>query len=113
MGDETWYSARCVFRHRASASSSYEERVILLHANSFDEALRQAEAEARAYAASLEGVEYLEYLDLYRLFENSVGDGTEVFSLIRDSEMEPAEYISRFFDTGSEHSRSVDPKDAV
>src|SRR5947209_1193964 len=114
MGAEPWYSARCLFRHRASEAdaSSYEERVILLQADSFDDALRRAEEEARAYSASLEGVEYLEYLDVYHLFEDSIGDATEVFSLIRDSELGSAEYISHFFDSGSERSRSVGPEGA-
>jgi hypothetical protein len=31
--------------------------------------------------------------------------GSEVFSLIRTSSLEPHEYLNRFFDTGSEHQK--------
>jgi hypothetical protein len=112
MDVEPWYAARCIFRHRAGhvRPSTYEERIILLRAHDFDHAVRRAEEEARGYAGSLEGVEYLECLDIYHLFEDAIGDGTEVFSLMRDSELGPKEYISRFFQTGSERSRPVGPE---
>lgn len=114
MNADSWYSARCIFRHHSSDAqlASYEGRVILLRAHDSDHALRRAEDEARAYAASLEGVEQLGFLDVYHLFEDSIGDGTEVFSLMRESELGPRAYISEFFDTGSERSRSVEPGDA-
>lgn len=113
MNADSWYSARCIFRDHSSSAplACYEERVILLRAHDFDHALRRAEDEARAYAASLEGVEYLGFLDVYHLFEDSIGDGTEVFSLMRESELGPTAYISQFFDTGWERSRPVEPDD--
>jgi hypothetical protein len=82
---------------------------VLLRAHDFDHAVRRAEEEARGYAGSLEGVEFLECLDIYHLFEDAVGEGTEVFSLMRDSELGPEEYVSRFFQTGSERSSPVEP----
>jgi hypothetical protein len=33
--------------------------------------------------------------------------GAEVFSLMRDSELAPDDYIDRFFDTGQERQASV------
>ncbi len=105
MDDEPWFSARCIFRHRGSDTrpSSYEDRIILLRADDFDHAILRAEEEARAYAD--EGVEYLECLDIYHLFESSIGDRTEIFSLLRDSELSPQDYITRYFHTGSERWR--------
>jgi len=35
-------------------------------------------------------------------------DGDEVFSLIRESELAPDDYISRFFDTGKERQRDAE-----
>lgn len=112
MNAEPWYSARCIFRHRASAPlpASYEERIVLLKADDFDDAVRRAEEDARMYADSLEDVEILLSIDVYHLFVDSVGDATEVFSLIRDSDLGPDEYISRFFQTGSERSQPVTPE---
>ncbi len=112
MASEPWYTARCIFRHTSSRggtdSGVYEERIVLLRAESFEEAARKAEEEAAVYASGTAGVEYLGYLDVYHLCEDVVGDATEVFSLMRTSELGPGEYLSRFFDTGSEHSRSLD-----
>lgn len=62
-----------------------------------------AEAEARAYAGECPGREYLDYVDVFHLFEDQVGHGTEVFSLMRRSELSPEEYLSTFFDTGQEY----------
>ncbi len=97
MDVEPWYSVHGIFRHRAAHvdPSTYEERIILLRAHDFDDAIRRAEEEARGYTGSLEGVEYLECLDSYHLFEDVVGEGTEVFSLMRNSELGPREKLSR------------------
>jgi hypothetical protein len=36
------------------------------------------------------------------------GSGVEVFSLIRDSDLPPKEYLDQFFDTGTEHQGKTD-----
>lgn len=113
MGPEpSWYAARCVFRHTAfrgvAEDAVYEERIILLRAECFEGAIRKAEEEAGVYASATAGAEYLGYAEVYHLSEDAIGEGTEVFSLMRTSELRPEEYLSRFFDTGSERSQSVD-----
>ena len=114
MDGEPWYCARCIFRHRAghAHASTYEERIILLRAHDFDHAARRAGEEARVYAGSLEGVEYLEFLDVYHLFEDAVGDGTEVFSLMlrQRTRSEASIFSAAFFQTGSERSHPVEPE---
>jgi hypothetical protein len=105
---EFWYSARCVFRHRTSESQpTYEERIVLLHATSEDDAMRDAEADAVEYAAGFEGCTYTGYVDLFHLFETHVGHRGEVFSLMRSSNLDTQEYLDRFFDTGTEHRRNT------
>lgn len=37
-----------------------------------------------------------------------VGNGSEVFSLMRDSTLKSEDYISQFFDTGAEHETEVE-----
>ncbi|CAN5727990.1 hypothetical protein BH23PLA1_BH23PLA1_17660 [soil metagenome] len=107
MDTEPWYSARCVFRQTGFRTGSdaavYEERIVLLRADSFESATRKAEQEAGAYTS--ESVEDLGFVDVYHLCEAVVGDGSEVFSLMRTSEIGPEEYNTRFFDTGSERCR--------
>lgn len=111
MDKDQWYSARCIFLHTRTTGhpTAYEERIILIRAKDSDHAIQRAEDEARDYAASLDGVTYVNYTDVYTLFEKSIDDGCEVYSLIRDSELAPEQYLSHFFDTGTEHSARSGP----
>jgi hypothetical protein len=95
----SWWSVRCVFRD----GTSYEERVTLWSADDVERAIRRAEAEAVEYAGAVD-VEYLGFAQAYRLPEDPA-EGVEVFSLIRESTLEPAEYLDAFFDTGAEFQR--------
>ncbi|MEU6356185.1 hypothetical protein ABZ896_43915 [Streptomyces sp. NPDC047072] len=101
MTDADWYGVRCVFRHRSLGV--YEERVTLWTARSSDEAITRAEAEAREYCEALEEVEYVNFAEAFRITE-APGEGAEVFSLMRDSELPAGQYVRRFFATGSERS---------
>ncbi|WP_433252173.1 hypothetical protein ACQPYK_07305 [Streptosporangium sp. CA-135522] len=98
--DTGWYAVRCVFRWGPS-HGTYEERVTLWRAGSFDEAIAMAEREAAEYVAE-SPFEYLELAQAYRLADDAIESGTEVFSLLRDSDLEPEEYLNAFFDTGRE-----------
>jgi hypothetical protein len=114
----------------------YEERVTLWYAKSADDAFTQAETEAAYYAAKIVGNgEVLDLFQAYRLPEHEyetagetltdetgivaspkifLGEpGSELFSLIRDSDLSPDEYIKRFFDTGTEHQGHWSPDDAT
>jgi hypothetical protein len=103
---EPWYSARCIFcTEGLGLRRTYEERVILLRAESEDEAMRVAEEEAEEYAAGSEGWFYTGFVDLFHLFEPEIGHRIEVFSLMRSSDLSVREYLDRYYDAGSEHSR--------
>jgi len=106
-----WYAARCVFRHGALTGTTrrrhvYEERIVLLQAGSDNEAIKLAEREARDYAGQDAGITYLNYVETYHLFEKSIRNGAEVFSLLRSSNRSAARFLSRYYDDGSEHRRS-------
>ena len=80
------------------------------------EAVEWAETEAREYAATLTGppgwpTEYTGLAQAYLLFD-APGHGAEVFSLLRGSDLDPEEYLDRYFDTGTERQRPVgtDPR---
>jgi hypothetical protein len=86
----------------------YEERITLWRAASFDEAIARAEAEVDDYLNPEESehgpVCFLGLLQAFRLSDwDEPGDGIEVFSLIRESDLDPDTYVSRFFDTGEEY----------
>jgi hypothetical protein len=99
--DQHWFSVRCVFAFvGVGASAAYEERVTLWRAAAFDEAVALAETEALDYAELVE-CRYLGLAQAYHLADD-LGHGAEVYSLIRDSDLPPDVYLSRFFDTGME-----------
>lgn len=97
-----WFSVRCVFQF---SEGTFEERVTIWQADDFDGAIRLAEEEAEEYACALDDSSEAEYLGLAQAFKlfDEPGHGAEVFSLLRDSNLEGDQYIQAFFDTGSEH----------
>jgi len=100
--NEPWFSVRCVFRRE----DTFEERITLWRATDFEEAITLAEADARDYAQTLEA-EYLGLAQAFHLSESDLDSAVEVFSLIRQSDLDPEEYLSAFFDTGTELQRSL------
>jgi len=83
--------------------NNYEERILLIKANDFDEAIKKAEKEAIDYCSDLgEEVEYLKFCNAYHTGENDINDKTEIYSLITKSEMSKERYIATYYDTGGE-----------
>ena len=96
-----WFSARTIYEHDKPGDGLFEERIVLIRAADFDEAFRRAEEEAKSYAEAVGGT-YTGFASLYELAEEEIGDGAEVFSLMRDSDLPAEEYIEHFFATGNE-----------
>lgn len=108
LDDEPWYGAKCVFLHTAIESRPgqvYEERVVLIRASSFEEAISKAEQEAEEYARDAEGCSYVGFVDIFHVYDERVGDRTEVYSLMRDSDLGVDQYIERFCDTDDGRAR--------
>lgn len=107
------FSVRCIFRWEQKPEQQrqllYEERITLWRARDLDAAAEMAEQEARQYADDNE-VEYLEHWQAYQLFEEVDAQGVEVFSLLRESDLEPEMYLDAFFDTGLERQRRSGPE---
>lgn len=57
---QQWYSVRCIFkhpsRHDMTKRGLYEERVTIWKANSFEEAIENAELEAKEYADQTQNI---------------------------------------------------------
>src|ERR1700716_1112904 len=94
-----WHSVRCVFQ--GVDRPAYEERITLWEAESIDAAIRMAEAEASEYEKG-SGFRYAGLAQAYDIKTDVVANGSEVFSLIRSSSLQPSDYLDRFFDTGAE-----------
>ncbi|MEV4754349.1 hypothetical protein AB0J86_04420 [Micromonospora sp. NPDC049559] len=109
QGEVGWFTVRCVFQVGSDpASQVYEERLTLWRARSFDQAIALAEAEALEYVADQPGMTFAGLAQAYRLFDEPE-HGAEVFSLIRESGLDPQAYLTRFFDTGRERQADISP----
>lgn len=99
------FSVRCIFRWNSRAAQKlrhlYEERITLWHADSLEQAIEFAEIEAAEY--SDDSCEFLGFCQAYALIEPIQAAGVEVFSLLRESDLEPVEYLNSFFDSSFEH----------
>ena len=109
--ESPWYAVRCIFRAGwppEFAQRAYEERITLWRARSLDDAIERAEVEAREYAAAITDgpSEYVGLAQAYQMYDEPV-DGAELFSLFRVSELEPGEYLDRYFDTGDERQQQI------
>ena len=105
--DAGWYAVRCLVDNGwppGENGRTYEERITLWRAASAEDAIARAETEAFAYAAAIEDHpgQYLGLAQSFRLFDEPA-DGAEVFSLMRDSHLEPEAFLDTFFATGTEH----------
>lgn len=105
--NEPWYGAKCVFLHTGTQSTDgrvYEERVILVKASSFDEAISRAEVMAKEYVKELDDCTYTGFVNAFHIYDESVGDGSEVYSLMRTSALSADDYLNTYYDTGFEHT---------
>ena len=108
-----WYGVRCIFDHpelesEVEGGHVYEERVVLVRAGSFEDAIQLAEREAEQYCRGIEPCQYIESAQAYLLVDDPTEEGAEVFSLMRSSALAPDDYVDRFFDTGDEHQGSTE-----
>ena len=107
------YSVRSVIRWRPRPDQSkkfiYEERITAWNAESLDAAIELAESEAKEYAED-KNFEALDLFQGYWLFEiGLISQGAEIFSLLRESDLDGDAYLDAFFDTGSERQADCMP----
>ncbi|MEO8036900.1 MAG: DUF4288 domain-containing protein [Acidobacteriota bacterium] len=107
---DLWFSARTVYEHDKPGDGLFEERIVLFRAGDFDEAFARAEEEAEKYAREAT-CSYTGYISIYEIPDETITDGVEVFSLMRDSDYPADEYIEQFFDTGRERQGGDDEQD--
>lgn len=108
------FSVRCILLHE---TDTYEERITLWYAKGLSEAIAMAEEEVQEYAALLEA-RYLGFAQAYGPLDQLGPDdpygpleyeeggvltsGSELFSLMRTSNLPPDEYLVAYFATGLE-----------
>ncbi len=105
-----WFSVRTVVSR--PAEGVYEERITLWWRTDADAAADAALAESAEYAADNAG-EDCGLAQVYEIYSDEVGglrasaDGSEIFALVRQSNLPPSEYLDAFFDTGREQQHSI------
>lgn len=107
INNEPWYGVKCLFLHKdlklRNGKNNYEERVLLVRANNFDEAIEKAEKEATEYCNDLGGeVEYLKFCNAFHIYESTITDKTEIYSLITKSDLSKTDFINTHHDTEGE-----------
>lgn len=106
MSEKSWYGVKLIYQLTGFAESAFEERVVIVRASQFDEAIARAEAMSFDYEST--EVVYLGYAMACHIADESgpsLGEGAEVFSLIRTSNLSPERYLDHFHDTGAERAR--------
>ncbi len=93
---------------RTVGTTIYEERIIVLRAVSLEEAIEKGEAEARKYISG-SGIRCTGFIDVFHLFGPKLRDGTEVYSLMRESALPIDTYLNQFYDDGNERSQRWQP----
>lgn len=104
MSEQGWFAVRQVFHH--TARGVFEERITLWEAATFEDAVAEAEREGAAYVEGDADVILLDLAQAFRLFDPPAS-GQEVFSLMRESELQPKDYLDAFFDTGRERQGHI------
>jgi len=97
---ESWFAVKSVFQHLATKfgpRQTYEERIILVKANSFENARNKAAREAKRYAKVLDGCKFTGFLDTFHLFDRKVEDLSEIYSTRLPSNLSPEKYLDRYY----------------
>jgi hypothetical protein len=78
----------------------YEERIVMFRATFFAEAIRKAEKNAKDYCQDVEAT-YLGFVEVFHLFERTLKEGSEVFSIMRSKKMPKEKFIRTYYEDGS------------
>lgn len=109
-----WYAVKCLFHHptrkKLGENYLYEERITLWEAYSLKEAYLKADDEALEYAGEANAV-FVQSVTSFRLFDESITNGTEVYSLMRGSNFSPKTYRDTFCNTDLDRTTNFNSDD--
>lgn len=111
MNHRVWYSVKCIFEHNDLAHEAeatvYEERIVILRAIGFDDAITQGEAEAQEYVAGIgnDSIGYTGFISAYRTGEDELAERMEVYSLMRETTLSREDFLTQYYDDGSERTQ--------
>ena len=114
-----WYTVKGIFRwyfKENNETELFEERIILVNAKNFDDALDKAENEAAEYCqedpkANFK-IESLKKFYAYEILEKELEAGIELFSNRRKIPLDSDSYLKRFYpETLVESANKTDARD--
>lgn len=98
------FGCKTYIKLKIKGYSCFEERVLEISAESFDEAIFLAEKASESYASSVGGVR-VDFTQCYKAKEYSSGNSVrEVYSLLRKSKLDDDEFLDLYEDSGGEFS---------
>lgn len=83
--------------------------MVLLKADSEEDAIKQAAQEGRKYSKAAE-CQFVEIVEAYEVDDNKLAEGTELFSSRNISTLEPQEYLDRFYPEAPEDCEAIGDK---
>jgi hypothetical protein len=105
---DRWYGVKCLFEHfglsKVPEAHAYEERVIVVLAASFDDALGKAKKLSVSYTDG-SSIKYMGYCNAYAMDEAVITEGTEVYSVMRETKLAPTAFIDHYYDDGTDKYR--------
>lgn len=106
------FGVRCIIESLTESFNKkenlYEERITVWRAENIDEAIDKAVVEVEEYCKKRGGLNFTGLSQGYWMFSEIPEDGIEVFSLLRESDLEPEEYLRTFFSNGDERQKTAD-----
>jgi hypothetical protein len=101
LSDQRWYSVRSIVRRDliedGKPRRSFEERVVLIRAIDYEEALEKGEAEAKRYASELGNCKMLDHFVVHVLHDGDLCEGEEVWSCIRDLDFTNRQFLHQIY----------------
>lgn len=114
MKDQSWYGVRSIIRSDRTVDGkpcrTFEERIVLFRAATFEEALAKGETEAKQYTADWPNQKALDHLVAFHIHNDELREGVEVWSCIRGLDMTDEEFVRKFYE-GEYYSLTNVPKE--
>jgi hypothetical protein len=102
MADQSWYGVRSIFRSDRTEDGkpcrTFEERVVLFRASTFEDALAKGKAEAQRYAADWPHPRVFEHIVAFHIHDDELREGDEVWSCIRRLDISDEEFAKRIYE---------------
>jgi hypothetical protein len=102
-----WFGVKTILIHLHESDSTlrvYEESVLLVKADNFDDAIASAERIVRKNCSVL-SCEDSGFYNAFEITDDKLSNGVEVYSIMRESKIEIDKYLDKFYDTGFERTK--------